>query len=134
LPRHRALSVDGKVQERVEVAQRSVSEAQIRRVNRLLVDGRFAPMTSLTLPFSAYDLNLMTLEVGAVVIHYRGGSLLVVRDDHLLARFDPPTTDDCAEPWIRELFLDEKTHTLAAEFQYRDCSDPPPSWKVLRFK
>jgi hypothetical protein len=128
-------SVDGKVQQRVEVARQSVSEAQIRLVNQLLAAGRFVPMTSLELPFSASDFNLMTLHVSGVVIHYGGGSLLVDRDDHRLATVDLATSGDCTGPWIRSLFLDDKTHTLAAEFEYdgTGCSDPPPSWRVLRF-
>jgi hypothetical protein len=129
-------TADGKVQERVEVARGPVSEAQIRRANQLLADGRFAPMTSLDLPFSAYDLNLMSLEAGGVVIHYRGGSFLVDRDHHRLATLDLATKAYCTEPlWIRSLFLDAGTHTLAVEFEYHraGCSDPPPGWRVLRY-
>jgi hypothetical protein len=128
---------NGKVRERVEVAQRAASEAQIRRVNRLLAAGRFAPMTSIELPFSAGDLNLMTLQVSDVVIHYGAGSLDVARDDHFLARLDLEPTGECTKAlWIRSLFLDDKTHTVAAEFEYDDemgCSDRPAGWRVLRF-
>jgi hypothetical protein len=139
------LSIDGKVQERVEVARRSVSEAQLRRVNQRLAADRFMPMTSLELPFSAYDLNLMHLHVSGVVIHYVGEGLLVDRDEtisspegpghHRLATLELPTSEICPKAQIRSLFLDDKTHTLAAELQFEgvDCTDPPPRWWVLRY-
>jgi hypothetical protein len=111
-----------------------VRASQFRRVNQLLAAGRFAPMTTLKLPFTADDFNFMTLEASGVVIRYEArGTLSVDRNGSRVAMYDVPTTGECAEPLIRELFLDEKTHTLAAEFQYRECSDPPGAWSVLRF-
>jgi hypothetical protein len=128
-------SVDGKVQDRLEVAGPSVSEGQIRRANQLLSDGLFAPMTSLKLPFSAYDLNIVHLRVSDIAIHYGASTLIVDRDDHRLATVDLPTTVDCTGPRIVSLFFDDKTHTLAAEFEYQGvgCLDSPPGWRVLRF-
>ncbi len=112
------VSAGGKVRERVEIARGSVIAAQLGRVNRLLADERFAPMTALELPFSARDLNVMSLRAGGVVIRYGAGTLLVDRGDHRLARLGT-----CRRPAFvpargsaRALFLDEKTHTLAVEF------------------
>jgi hypothetical protein len=131
------LSADGKVQERVELNGRFVNEPQLRRANQLLAEGRFVPMTKLPLPFSAYDLNLMTLEVSDLVISYRG-DFVVDRGGHRLATLALEPTGACEKSlWIRSLFFDDRTHTVAAEFEYNDeagCSDPPPGWRVLRFR
>jgi hypothetical protein len=130
-------SGDGKVQARVELAGRPVSEASLRHLNELLADGRFEPMAALQVPFSAYDLNLMTLEVGDIVINYRG-DFSIDRGGYRLATLDLEPTGDCKQPlWIRSMFFDDKTHTLAVEFEYHNdagCPDPHPVWRVLRFR
>jgi hypothetical protein len=93
-------------------------------------------MSALKLPFSEYDLNVMTLHVSDVVIHFSGGTLLVDRDDRRLVTLDLPVTGACTKPWISALFLHEKTHTLAVAFEYHDqpgCSHRPPSWRVVRY-
>jgi hypothetical protein len=76
------------------------------------------------------------MRVSGVVIHYGDGTLLVQHDDHLLARLELPPARVCTGPWIRSLFLDDKTHTLAVEFEYHDqagCLAPPAAWRVVRF-
>jgi hypothetical protein len=130
------LSLDGEIRNRIEIAPGAVIEASLRRVNRLLADGRFAPMSALKLPFSEYDLNVMTFHVSDVVIHFGGGTLLVDRDDCRLVTLDLPVSGACTKPWISALFLHDKTHTLAVAFEYHDqpgCSHRPLAWRVVRY-
>jgi hypothetical protein len=129
------LSVRGKAPERVELAGRE-REAQLKRANRLLADGKFARVPPLEVPFSATDLNVMTLHAGDVVLRYGDSTFFIDRGDQRLATLELQRVGACGAPWIRSLFLDEKTRTVVLEYEYRDrvgCIAPPGAWRVLRF-
>jgi hypothetical protein len=79
----------------------------------------------------------MTLELGdGVLVHYGAGDFVLERDGRLVARLALPSRRGCSGPWLRSLFVHEKTHTLLIEFEYHshvDCVPPPPAWQLLRY-
>ena len=99
-------------------------------------NGKFARMSSLEIPFSESDLGVMRLTAGDLVIRHVARTLSLERDGNQIAKLDLPSAGSCTEPWIRSVFLDEKTHTLLVELAYRErgrCAPPAPAWRIVRF-